>query len=83
MFNFIDGVIQALAKKKTQGKDDFFFTMKLARQKLLKYYTEVTPTTGEHPISAHIFDSLEKLRLCRVWGKGMDINPNDKKSYTV
>jgi len=35
MFDPMDGVMQALAKKKTQWKEDLIFTVKLARQKLM------------------------------------------------
>ena len=38
MFDHMDGVMRALAKKKTQWKEDLFFAVKLARQKLSKYY---------------------------------------------
>jgi len=56
MFDHMDGVTRALAKKKTQWKEDLFFTVKLARQKLSKYYAEVTPTTGLLLIAAQILD---------------------------
>jgi len=46
MFDHMDGVMRALAKKKTQWKEDLLFAMMFAWQKLSKYYTEVTPTTG-------------------------------------
>jgi len=46
MFEHMDGVMRALAKKKTPWKEDLFFAVKLARQMLSKYYAEVTPTTG-------------------------------------
>jgi len=46
MFNHTDGVMRALAMKDTQWKEDLFFAVKLARQKLSKYYAEVTPMTG-------------------------------------
>jgi len=46
VFDHMDSVMRALAKKKTQWKEDLFFAVKLARQKLSKYYAEVTPTTG-------------------------------------
>jgi len=52
MFDHMDGVMRALAKKKTQWKEDLFFAVKLAWQKLSKYYAEVTPTTGMVVISA-------------------------------
>jgi hypothetical protein len=65
MFDHMDGVMQDLAKKKTQWKDDLFFTVKLASQKLSKCYAEVTPTTGMFLISAHILDPFGKLRSSR------------------
>jgi len=83
MFDHMDGVMPALAKKKTRWKEDLFFTVKLARQKLSKYYAEMTPTTGMLLISAHILDPFRKLWLFRKWGKGMDINPEDETSYTT
>jgi len=83
MFDHMDGVMRALAKKKTQWKEDLFFAVKLARQKLSKYYTEVTPTTGMLLISAHILDPFRKLRSFRKWHKGLDINPEDETSYTT
>jgi hypothetical protein len=83
MFDHMDGVMRALAKKKTQWKEDLFFAVKCARQKLTKYYTEVTPTTGMLLITAHILDPFRKLRSFRKWDKGMDINPEDETSYTT
>jgi hypothetical protein len=67
-----------LAKKKTQWKKDLFFAVKCAQQKLSKYYTEVTPTTGMLLITAHILDPFCKLRSLMNWDKGMDINPDDE-----
>jgi len=61
-FDHMDGVMRALAKNKTQWKEDLFFAVKLARQKLSKYYAEVTPTTGMLLISAHILDLFGNLR---------------------
>jgi len=34
MFNHMDGAMQGLAKKKTPSKEDLFFAVKLARQKM-------------------------------------------------
>jgi len=34
-------------------------------------------------ISAQILDPFWKLRSCRKWDKGMDINPEDETSYTT
>jgi len=83
MFDYMDGVMRALAKKKTQWKEDLFFAVKCARQKLSKYYTEFTPTTGMLLITAHILDPFRKLRSFRKLDKGMDINPEDETSYTT
>jgi hypothetical protein len=57
----MDGVMRALAKKKTQWKEDLYFAVKCAQQKLSKYYSEVTPMTGLLLISAHILDPFLKL----------------------
>jgi hypothetical protein len=75
MFDHMDGVMRPLAKKNTQWKEDLSLAVKLARQKLSKYYAEVTPTTGMLLSSAHILDPFRKLRLFRKWDMGMDINP--------
>jgi len=83
MFGHMDGVMRALAKKKTGWKVDLFFAVKVAWQKLFKYYAEVTPSTGMLLISAHILDSFRKLRLFRKWENGMDLNPEDETSYTT
>jgi len=34
-------------------------------------------------ISTHILDPFRKLQSFRMWDKGMDINPEDKTSYTT
>jgi len=62
MFDHMDGILRALAKKKTQWKEDLYFAVKFARQKLSKYYAEVTPTMGMLLISAQILDPFRKLR---------------------
>jgi hypothetical protein len=56
IFNHIDGVMRAVAKKKTPSREDLFFAVKLARQKLPKYYAEVNPTTVKLLTSEHILD---------------------------
>jgi len=83
MFDHMDGVMQALAKKKTQWKEDLFFAVELGRQKLSNYCAKVTPTTGILRISAHILDPFRKLRWSRKWDQGMDIYPQDETSYTT
>jgi len=57
--------------------------VKLARQKLSNYYAEVIPTTGMLLSSAHILNPFGKLQSFRKWDKGIDINPEDKTSYTT
>jgi len=83
MFDHMDRVMRALAKKKTQWKEDLFVAVKLALQMLSKYNAEVTPTTGMLQISAHMLDPFGKLRSCRKWDNGTNINPEDKTSYTA
>jgi len=83
MFDHMDGVMWALAKTKTQWKEDIFIAVKCAQQTLIKYYTEVTPTTGMLPISAHIRDPFWMLQSFGKWDKGLDINPEDDTSYTI
>jgi len=75
IFDPIDGVMGALAKKKTPCKEDVFIAVKLACQKLSYYHSEVTPSTGMLLISAHILELYRKLRLFRNCDKGRDINP--------
>jgi hypothetical protein len=83
MFDHMDGVMRALAKKKTPWKEDSFFAVKLARQKVSNDYAEVTPTMGMLLISAHVLDPFRKLRSFRKWHKGMYIIPEDETSYTT
>jgi len=83
MVDLMDGMMRALDKKKTQWKEDLFFPVKLARQKLSKYYAKVTPTRGMLLISAHILDSFRKLPSFRKWDTGKNINPEDETSYTT
>src|SRR5258705_6567987 len=83
MFDHMHGMMRALAKKKTQWKQNLFFAVKCARQKLSKYYTYLTTMTGMLPISGHMLDSFWKFLSVRKWANGMDINPEDKTSYTT
>jgi len=80
-FDHMDGVMRALAKKKTKWKENLLFAMKLARQKLSKYYAEVTPTTSMLLYSAYILDPFWKSWSFRKWDKGMHITPEDETSY--
>jgi len=83
MFYHMDGIMRPLAKKKTHWKEDLYFAVKFARQKLSKYYAEVTPTRRLFLISAQIRDPFRKLWFSRKWDKGMDNNPEDETSYTT
>jgi len=80
MFDHMDAVMQALAKKNTQWKEDLYFDRKFARQKLSTYNTEVTPTTGILLISAHDLYPFRQLRSFWRRDKGMDIHSEDKTS---
>jgi len=75
--------MRQLAKKNTPSKEDLYFAVKLAQQKLSKYCVEGTPTMGVLLISAHILDPFRKLRLFREWDKGKHIHPKDETSYTT
>jgi len=57
--------------------------MKFACQKLARYYAKVTSMTGMVLISAHILDPFQKLSLFIMWVMWMDLNPEDKTSYTT
>jgi hypothetical protein len=83
IFDHMDGVMRALAKKKKQWMEDLFFAVKCTQQKFSKYYTEVTRMAGMLLIEAHILDPFRKLRSVRKWNRGMDINPEDETSYTI
>jgi len=62
MFDHMGGVLRAMSKKKTQWEEDLFFAVKLAGQKLSKYYAEVIRTTGMLLIATQIIDPFQKLR---------------------
>jgi len=82
-FDQMDGLMQALPRKKTQWKEDLYFTIKLARMKQSKFYDDMTPTMGMLLISAHILDPLWKLQSLRKSNHGMDINSENEISYTT
>jgi len=83
IFHHTEGIMRALGKKTTQWKEDLYLAVKFARQKISRYYVEVTPTTGMLLNSAHIPARFWKLLSFQKWGKGMDINPEDETSYTT
>ena len=69
--------------KMTHWKKDLFFAVKLAGQMVSKYYAEVNPMMSMLLISPHIFHSFWKLQSFRQWDKVMDINCDDRTSYTT
>jgi len=83
MFNHMDGVMGDLAMKWTQWKEDFYITLKLAWPKVPKENAAATPTTGMLLMSGDILYHFQKVRLFRMWDKGLDINPENETSYTT
>jgi len=83
VFDHMDGVMRALAMKKTQWKEELFFAVMFAPQKLSKSHSDVTPSTGMHFILAHIFDPFWRLCSLSNWDKEMDIHREDETSYTT
>jgi len=63
MFNHMDGVMRTLAKKKSQWKEDLYFAVKGAWQKLSKHYADVNSTTGLLVISIHILESFPEVAI--------------------
>jgi len=61
LYDHMEGIMRASAKKLTQLKYDLYSAMMFARQKLSQYYAGVTPTTGILLISPHILHRLRKL----------------------
>jgi hypothetical protein len=61
MFDHMDGVMQPLAKKKTQWKADLLFALKFVQQQHSKSYTEVTPMTDLLLRSAHILEPVQTM----------------------
>jgi hypothetical protein len=83
MFDHMDGMMRAFAKKKTQWAEDLFFAVKLAGQRPFKYYAEAIQTMGKLLISAQILDPYRKLRSFRKCDKRMDIHHEDETFYNT
>jgi len=79
----MDGIMRAFAKIESQWKEDLFFAVMLAKQKLSKDSAEVTPSTGMLLMYTHILDLFQKLQSLRKWNKGMDTNSEEETSYTT
>jgi len=78
----MDGAIHALTKQQTQWKENMYFAVKLAQQKLSTYCAEVTPIQGILLICANIVNPWWTFRSFKKWDKGMDINSAEEISYT-
>jgi len=83
MFDHMDGVMRHFSKKKSQWKEDSYFSVMFAWQTLSNYYAEFTATTEMVLISAHILHSDQMLWSFRKWDDGLDINPEDDTFYTI
>jgi len=83
MCDYMDGIMPAWAKMRTEWKEDLYFAFKIMRQKLCEWYIEVTSTMGMDFISAHILDSFRMLWLFRMWPHGIEKNPPDETFYTT
>jgi hypothetical protein len=79
----MDGIMEALAKRKTQWKEDLYFAMQFACPKLSKYYADVYPMTGMLESSGHICNFFRKLRMFGKWDNRMHIDHEEKTSYTT
>jgi hypothetical protein len=77
------GVMQALAKKLTQCKEELYFIVKVGRQKLSTHHSGVTATTSQPLMSAHILDASRKVQLFSKWDQGMVVNPDNQIFYTT
>jgi len=78
MFDQLDVVMPALAKKLTPSKEDLYFAAKLVRQQLSKHYAEVTHPTGMLLILSPSLHCFRKSRLFSELETGMDIDPVDQ-----
>lgn len=83
MFDRMDVIMQALAKRTTQWKEDCHFMMKCAQQTLSKWYMEVTPMTCMTLIPVHILDLFQRLQLFHKWNKQLYIPSEDGTSCTT
>jgi hypothetical protein len=82
MFDHMESVLKALAKKQTQWKRDIHSAVQASRRKLRKYYSNVSPESGLLLILAAILDPYRKLRTFEHWDKEMGVSKDDSDSYT-
>ena len=83
MFNQMDGVMQALANKKPECKEDMFCAVKLARPELPMYYDDLNPMTAVLVISAHIINVCRQSQSFRKRDMAIDGHPEDQTSYNA
>jgi len=82
MFDHMEGIIKALAKKQIQWKVDIRRAMRSARSKLSAYYAEVTPESGLLLILVQMLDPYRKTRMFQHWDKRAGVSPASPGSYT-
>lgn len=61
MFDNLDGLMLTSAQLMSQWNEDLYFAVRFAKQKLSKYYVEVTPMMCMLRISGHISVSNESV----------------------
>jgi len=76
----MDGILRALAKKRTPWKEVGYFTLKFALPKLSNYFADITPTTGILFISVQIAHPFRKLGEFWKWDTAMDIIHENRTS---
>lgn len=81
IFDHLDSVLKALAKKRVQWKRDIHRAVRCARAKLRKYYSKVTPDTGLILILATILDPFRKLQTFKAWDKEVGLIGDEAESY--
>jgi len=75
--------MHALGNKKTQWKEDLYFGLKIACNRVCKYYSQVTPEMGMLPVPTQILNPFGKFQPFRIWDKAMDINTENNGSFPV
>jgi len=83
MIHHMNDIMCALVENTAQRKEDLYFAVTFAWQKLSKNNAEVTPTMGMRLNSVHFLHPFWKLWSFKMWDKGMDITLEDETFYTA